>query len=685
MSDEGSGIPTAEEWRARLRCWGAERLPINRLGRVLQEALCRLPSPMGDYVRRTALGVSPVWRRGLLPLPVEAFALLGGSTCHGAAIAWSEDRACWYRVVGHCVNYLGSAFGKSARGELPPLEANPVQKRAMAQLARTLDWFLSEDEPCPPKAAEVLSDALGKKFNYCGDAISVRRELVSDKVFPAWPDKDAVGILQLEDFLPEDLRAEVLDPWRCLRPIEEWPQVSHRSRVYASQEEWDRIAREGLRRGIFQEVAEDQLFRGRNSEPVLSGAMGVDKFKEKAGVVEHPLRFITIMTPLNGHMRDIAGEVAFLPYIAHSMLIVLGEHEEAIVDSEDFVSCFNLVRMPAVWAGFMAYSQPVSGNVLGRGSSATFRVGIATVPMGWSAAVAVIQAVVRRLVFGEAAVDVEREIAKCKNFPPGPDFAIVYLDSFEYIRVRAEAEIAKLEDEGSPEHARFVAVCSARGLPLNAGKALVGSYRATLQGGEFDGQRGLLGHGRKRGRHLIKLTLGLCGEATVPEALARHWAGLACFAATYRRPLFSILGEIFGFMETPGVDKRMNFEVVEEMLVFAGLLPLAVTNLRAQVENQISCSDASPTGGGDAIARKFSTLFAEPERVSLIPAGGAYACPGGCGARFQTFAEVQSHREQNAGRASLCEGDLPGSVLAFLHRGGAGAVEESELPQRVAS
>eukprot|EP00959_Pyramimonas_sp_CCMP1952_P394151 8258743-Pyramimonas_sp.AAC.1 len=67
---------------------------------------------------------------------------------------------------------------------------------------------------------------------------------------------------------------------------------------------------------------------------------------------------------------------------------------------------------------------------------------------------------------------------------------------------------AFLEGAPSAEHERFRKVRERLGLPLNAGKRLIGSYRATLQGGEFDGRRGIYAHARKRGRHLQMLSLG---------------------------------------------------------------------------------------------------------------------------------------------------------------------------------
>ena len=99
------------------------------------------------------------------------------------------------------------------------------------------------------------------------------------------------------------------------------------------------------------------------------------------------------------------------------MFVVLQEGESAIVDSEDFVSCFNLIRMPRSWDGFLVYERPVSGAVFGRSAQDRVRVSLTTVPMGWSGAVAVVQAVVRRLIFGEAAVDLTTEVSKSKAFP----------------------------------------------------------------------------------------------------------------------------------------------------------------------------------------------------------------------------------------------------------------------------
>ncbi len=49
---------------------------------------------------------------------------------------------------------------------------------------------------------------------------------------------------------------------------------------------------------MFCEVAENQIFRNQFGDLILSGAIGVDKWKEVDGVLEHHLRHISILTRL---------------------------------------------------------------------------------------------------------------------------------------------------------------------------------------------------------------------------------------------------------------------------------------------------------------------------------------------------------------------------------------------------
>ena len=60
-------------------------------------------------------------------------------------------------------------------------------------------------------------------------------------------------------------------------------------------------------------------------------------------------------------------------------MILLGEGEDMLIDSEDLESCFNLWYQPESWKGFTAFEKQVSGWV--RQQDEPFRVGIRTIPM----------------------------------------------------------------------------------------------------------------------------------------------------------------------------------------------------------------------------------------------------------------------------------------------------------------
>ena len=98
------------EWRSRLRVRGVSGLSVLLLGETLLDALCRLPTPFGFYVRRTSLGVPPDRAKGLLPLPVRAFGELARKrhyTKEGV-----EGYRAWYTLVAYSLNFVGASFGK---------------------------------------------------------------------------------------------------------------------------------------------------------------------------------------------------------------------------------------------------------------------------------------------------------------------------------------------------------------------------------------------------------------------------------------------------------------------------------------------------------------------------------------------------------------------------------------------
>ena len=59
---------------------------------------------------------------------------------------------------------------------------------------------------------------------------------------------------------------------------------------------------------------------------------------------------------------------------------------------------------------------------------------MAVLPMGWISSVAVVQSIVRSLVFKEADIPPESEVAKTQPLPAGDDLTVIYLDSYDQLR-----------------------------------------------------------------------------------------------------------------------------------------------------------------------------------------------------------------------------------------------------------
>ena len=124
----------------------------------------------------------------------------------------------------------------------------------------------------------------------------------------------------------------------------------------------------------------------------------------------------------------------------------------------------------------------------------------------------------------------------------------------------------------------------------------------------MDGVTGKVSHSREKSFKFMCKTLALLSLDSVSQTSLQHWAGLFCFGAGFRRPLFSIVREIFPFIQDPRWEKLDRLScpesVLDEMIVGALLIPFAGTSLRAPIRNTISCS-ACEQGGAAAESSSF--------------------------------------------------------------------------------
>ena len=339
-----------------------------------------------------------------------------------------------------------------------------------------------------------------------------------------------------------------------------------------------------------------------------------------------------------------------------------------ILESEDLQSAFNLFAAPEQWLPMFAYSKKVDGAAFGLEAGKLVRPALATIPMGWHSAVGLVQEAVRCLVFERCGVPRSLSVEKNRPLPPGPDRAIVYLDNFDEIRVvqRVSQELADESDSMSEYHRRFIEVCDQDGLPRSAGKQLIHAFVGGLQGGQFDGQRGTLKVAPDKLHNFVRISMALLSSKSWGEYQLRHWAGKAAFIAAFKRLLFSNLFEIFPLIEASRRgDVLPSREVIDEILCVLGLSVLSQSNLRARLSPEISCTDASPTGGATAVATRFKSHFLQvPDaqvddrccahcEEELDDHDVTYPCSRRCGLRSCSPMCAYTHEEGNCIRKEL--------------------------------
>eukprot|EP00438_Fugacium_kawagutii_P025579 Skav215575 [mRNA] locus=scaffold2748:77089:83434:- [translate_table: standard] len=162
------------------------------------------------------------------------------------------------------------------------------------------------------------------------------------------------------------------------------------------------------------------------------------------------------------------------------------------------------------------------------------------------------------------------------------------------------------------------------GLPRSLGKQLIHAFSGGMQGGHFDGIEGVLKLGPDKLQNYIMLSLALLSKKQWGEFHLRHWTGKTAFMATFKRSLFSGMGRIFEVIERSRKGPVPSCgSVVDEVFVLMVQSVLSQANLRARLSVEISCTDASPSGGGSATATSIK------EHPLLAPAAAVF--DGTCG------------------------------------------------------
>eukprot|EP00435_Cladocopium_sp_Y103_P066496 s82_g28.t1 len=626
-----------------------ERTP-GEIVECLHDLLPELDSPLSSYVTllREMEDDLPAEET---PLDVEPHALLPVRVSLVQEFLKSKDAIIrvWVVSLVEVLNYHAN-MGKCVLG---PPTMTAAQELMVTRLYETVKRFIDKGGKIP-KFLDCVGAVGSVKFDYAGEPIQYMEDLVASKVVPCWPKPGEAAIQDAVKFVPDHVKEWLERPELCLLPQASWPDQPPRSRVRATDEEWETIVRAGVERGMMCQVLPDQLFRDHNGVPILNGAGAVKKVKTIGGEEKLLQRFISILVPSNTYQAHMVADDAHLPYLGQMAMLEIDTDEEVLIDSEDLVSCFNLFRLPPRWAGYCTFAKQVKASVFGGSPTEMAFVGMQVVPMGWINSVSLMQTVVRRLVFGLSRVPEASEVSKLKWFPQDDSISVVYLDSYDEIRKVSAGCRDALEGLASTRHLNFVKACEDLQLPLNQGKRLVGAVKGTLQGGDIDGAAGTFeaSHDKKLG--IVALAAALLGLGKANEFDLRHFTGKAIFAMAFRRPTMSFLEEIFvDISKAQRGTITLSRRTMDEVYTTLVLLPLMVMNLRAQFDPEVTITDASPTGGGGAVSVEFKhdPDMTRHEGNQCFQCGKdleeprSYPCPAGCGVALCSLGCISDHRQ----------------------------------------
>ena len=349
---------------------------------------------------------------------------------------------------------------------------------------------------------------------------------------------------------------------------------------------------------------------------IQNGAFGVPKPGKTLEDGKEVLRFIMDFRSINSVMRIIDGDVKTLAGAPSLQHVVLPSGTLLRTSAEDMVAAFYLFALPPVWSTYMAFSKTVSWSALGSKKPGKTRVGACVLPMGWSSAVGLMQHAHRRIALrsqmsGGAELFPGLEIRRDSVFPQlecdgGAAWAL-YLDDTTILEVLDEKVAKQTEGKAPEEQLAIRAAYTHWGIPFSKEKARQRAAKAEKLGAVLDGDCGQLRGSTKRALDSISLGAALCQKEYPLKKAMQVFAGKEVHTLQFRRPLFCIFDELWKEIGREGGHCRMTSKVVSEVLMSSCLQPMKFSDLRAELSEVVTASDASESGGGMVYANRLSS------------------------------------------------------------------------------
>ena len=523
----------------------------------------------------------------------------------------------WHFLVITALNFMWGGMKVGAR--ICNREASSAQKMALDRIWTAVRVFVDDTSEIKEKFVKAPSydewkeKLEGVRVLYQGEIIPKAQDLTLEQILPGLPPEGYGGVVQLAELCDGSVKEKLMNPESCLLQGEELPVTLPTPKVMASEEEWNKVAGALYQRGLIRPV--ESVAKVENQR-ILNGAFGVPKPGKKLEDGRDVLRLIMDCRAINSVMKIIEGDVRTLTGAPALQHIVMPEGHLLRISADDLVAAFYLFALPKAWSQLMAFQMPVKWTSLGFDKEGSTMVGASVLPMGWSSAVGLMQHAHRRIALrsfpsGGAELLPRLEIRKDEIFPPlecdGNAAWSLYLDDMTILELLEEKTAKSVEGLPAEEQKRLRAAYSHWGIPVSKDKALERVQKAEKLGAVLDGEKGLLRCSTKRSMESLSLAAALMRSEFPPKKSVQVYAGKEVHSLQFRRPMFSILADIWREIAKERPVCRMGSQVVGEILLLNCLQAMKFTDLKASLSEVVTASDACESGGGTVYSNRLSS------------------------------------------------------------------------------
>eukprot|EP00971_Amphidinium_carterae_P121152 2399643-Amphidinium_carterae.1 len=553
-----------------------------------------------------------------LPLPNNDFFdgmwLLRASTqehCVASDRHWHELACKWTAMVVHALNHQF--------GACPPGHAATMSQRACwCELWQQCMCFLRAGSIDVEHETDWNKYLRNAHVTYNGDFTSQAERLHWDQIKAGLPPRSSCGVVRAISVCEGAALDFIQEPRLHIEGLSVCPKAGV---VHASTSELLPLMRNLLTWGIVAPVRKHDLVMVQG-KPVLNGMFALPKPGTKVlcgdGTYRPAQRLIMDLRAGNSLLQDFPGDVATLPALHRWRNICLNGSEGMLLSYEDLKGCFYLVKLEPQWHRVFAFNAEFWAWDLGLReqfpTNERIHLGSAVCPMGWKAAVGLIQYLHRRVLgapagtfasacIPNAGLPLNRELRadRCTpmvstgNLAEKSDFTRiwqVYVDDWDMLEVIELADFEQTIKEGANKwQSRARATYAALDMPTSVQKAGVRERMAQRLGIHVDGVTGKLSFPASKCARILGLVMH-CLTLRLTRKQVQIVLGHMIHGLVLRRESMTCLHRSWRLLGRPqGLPLPLPEFVKREWLMVLLHLPLLQVNLRARVSPIVVASD----------------------------------------------------------------------------------------------